>query len=220
MKVKEEIVHSGRSVTKTRNWAGIVYPESAPTDWREKLANLHMKALTSPVHDRDVNNEGELVKPHIHVVLSFDGPVSQKIANGVFAQFCGTQSAEYIRSLSSYARYLAHLDSPDKAQYDPREIDAYGGMNLTRLLAGEEDRSQVYSEICDWCANQGVTSFAVLVSYARLHRIDWFPAIVSKAYFFKTYLQSLGYDEGLARRQKTWREQDPTQSLRNENNPG
>ncbi|HDT7711324.1 TPA: replication protein, partial [Enterococcus faecium] len=45
---------------RTRNWTFVVYPESAPENWREFLDELHVPWVESPLHDKDVNPDGEL----------------------------------------------------------------------------------------------------------------------------------------------------------------
>ena len=61
---------------KVRAIAGILYTDSAPADWQDRIANLHMMALVSPLHDSDVQADGSPKKPHYHVMLIFDGPVA------------------------------------------------------------------------------------------------------------------------------------------------
>ena len=63
--------------SRTRNFASIVYPESAPEDWKEILIQQFVPAFISPLHDQDVNPGGEIKKPHYHVILMFDGSWSE-----------------------------------------------------------------------------------------------------------------------------------------------
>jgi hypothetical protein len=99
------------------------------------LADTHIPAFISPLHDRDVDGNGELKKPHHHIEIMMDGPITQKRANEIIEPFCGTKSAEYIHSLRGYTRYLCHLDNPEKAQYDPAEIIALNGADLECIQA-------------------------------------------------------------------------------------
>ncbi|MDU7039740.1 MAG: Rep family protein, partial [Lactococcus lactis] len=57
--------------TRTRNWTFFVYPESAPSNWREILDSYHVPWIESPLHDKDVNSDGEIKKAHWHVLLMF-----------------------------------------------------------------------------------------------------------------------------------------------------
>ena len=50
--------------------------ESAPKAWREILDDTHLRWVESPLHDRDVNPDGEIKKAHWHILLSYDGPVN------------------------------------------------------------------------------------------------------------------------------------------------
>mgnify|MGYP002655818694 FL=1 len=65
---------------KSRTWAMVVYPESAPENWEELLAETFMQFAVSPLHDKDTNPDGEIKKPHWHVILIWDGPVTQNTA--------------------------------------------------------------------------------------------------------------------------------------------
>ena len=40
----------------------IVYPESAPSNWRDTLNKTHLRWIESPLHDKDVNADGEVKK--------------------------------------------------------------------------------------------------------------------------------------------------------------
>lgn len=47
---------------KTRAWTFIVYPDSAPDNWRDILDELHIPWVESPLHDKDQNPTGEQKK--------------------------------------------------------------------------------------------------------------------------------------------------------------
>ena len=42
-------------ILKKRNWAFVVYPESAPSDWIEQLQQRGVVGAISPLHDKDLN---------------------------------------------------------------------------------------------------------------------------------------------------------------------
>nr|WP_012218463.1 replication protein B [Lactiplantibacillus plantarum]ADU77110.1 replication protein B [Shuttle DNA vaccine vector pLKV1]CAA77780.1 repB [Lactiplantibacillus plantarum]CAR79031.1 replication protein [Cloning shuttle vector pA13] len=63
---------------KGRDWTFIVYPESAPDNWRTVLDETHLLWIESPLHDKDMNADGEIKKSHYHILLTFDGPVTEK----------------------------------------------------------------------------------------------------------------------------------------------
>lgn len=179
-------------IRKTRNWAGIIYEDSAPENWRSVISEMHIPMLVSPLHDRDITVDGSLKKPHWHVVLMADGPITQEHANKLLAPLKGTKSAEYIKSLKGYVRYLAHLDDPDKATYNPDEIEAYNGADLSKLLQPTKTESyETIGKIIDFCVENSMTEFYELVEYARKNRPDdWFPLIINNAFMLSRYLTS------------------------------
>ncbi len=180
--------------SKTRNWAFVLYPESAPDGWQDLLADTHIPAFISPLHDRDIDADGVIKKAHYHVVIMSDGPITQNRANELIEPFCGTKSAEHIKSLRGYVRYLAHLDNPDKAQYDPAEIIALNGADLADLLKpNTSDNYRIIGEIMCYCEESEIHEFAALVQYALSTREDWLPVIVNKAFFVTRFLDSLRY---------------------------
>ena len=48
--------------TRTRSWTFLVYPESAPDNWRDYLDEEHLEWVESPLHEFDVNPTGEVKK--------------------------------------------------------------------------------------------------------------------------------------------------------------
>ena len=63
--------------TRVRNFATVVYPESAPENWQEILAEQFIPAFISPLHDKDINPTGEPKKPHYHVMIMYEGKKSE-----------------------------------------------------------------------------------------------------------------------------------------------
>ena len=51
---------SNKGVSRTRNYATVVYPESAPNDWIEVLTQQFVPCFISPLHDKDVNPGGDI----------------------------------------------------------------------------------------------------------------------------------------------------------------
>ena len=56
---------------KKSHWAIIIYPESAPPNWREILQDTGLEVAISPIHDQDINPDNTKKKPHYHVILNY-----------------------------------------------------------------------------------------------------------------------------------------------------
>ena len=86
---------------RARAWTFIVYPESAPENWRDVLDGFHLQWACSPIHDRDVNATGEPKKAHWHILLSFGG---KKRATGKSGAFQRLLTAHVRRSAKTKRR--------------------------------------------------------------------------------------------------------------------
>ena len=113
---------------RTRNYATVVYPESAPENWIENLSGCFVPCFISPLHDKDSNPTGEAKKAHYHVLIMFDSVKTIEQAREICEKIGGV-GCEKVNSLRGYARYLCHLDNPEKFQYTPSEV------KNSRLLA-------------------------------------------------------------------------------------
>lgn len=158
---------------RTRNFATVVYPESAPTNWKLVLQEQCVPALVSPVHDRDVNTDGTIKKEHYHVMILFDGVKTQEQAKKVFSVIGGI-GVEPVKSVRAYARYLCHLDSPDKVHYSPEDVLSLSGADYDTMIRLASDKYSAIGEMIEFCIENGVDSYAQLLLYAKNTRNDWF----------------------------------------------
>lgn len=175
--------------TRTRNFATVVYPESAPEDWQDVLARHAVPAFISPLHDRDVNPTGEPKKPHYHVMLMFEGKKSIEQVMEVFGSISGV-GCEVVKSVRGYARYLCHLDNPEKAQYDTSDVRSIAADYISTIGLAI-DKYVAIGEMQDFCEQYNVNSFYALAKYARVNRSDWHRILCDCAsVFMREYLQS------------------------------
>ena len=180
---------------RTRNFATVVYPESAPADWMERLDQYHIAALVSPLHDKDMNPSGEHKKAHYHVLLMFESPADyeSKVAP-IFAEIGGV-GREAVNSARGYARYLCHLDNPEKAQYSPSEVRCMGGADFYSITNLPTDDLKLIIEIKNYCRDNGVYSLAELMDLAEIHHPEWLSLIVmSRCYVIDKYIKSLAWE--------------------------
>lgn len=175
--------------TRTRNFATVVYPESAPEDWKEILFSHCVPAFISPLHDKDVNPTGEPKKPHYHVMLMFEGKKSVAQVEEIFSSINGV-GCEVVKSVRGYARYLCHLDNPEKYQYDTSEVTCLASDYLGTIGLAI-DKYHAIGEMQDFCDRYNVVSFYALATYARAHRSDWHRILCDcGSVFMREYLQS------------------------------
>ena len=184
---------SDNKSSRTRNWSIIVYPDSAPDNWRELIDELHIEWIESPLHDRDVNpSTGELKKAHYHVDLLFSGMKTyEQVVEVVEPLKCPIPKRTL--SVKGSVRYMAHLDNPEKFQYDPADIVAHGGVDLADLLRpSATERYGMIREMCEYVRENRITEFQELMDYAMAERFDsWFPLLCdNSAYVVGQYIKS------------------------------
>lgn len=182
-----------RAGTRTRNWAIIVYPESAPENWREILNELYIQWVESPLHDKDLNADGEPKKAHYHIMLAFPNPVPYERALAV-TEALNTVVPQKVTGTKGCIRYMAHIDNPEKHQYNVSEIVGHGGFDVGVMFkATSSDRHEIIGEMMDFVDDNLITSFADLCRFARRNKRDtWFPLLCdNSAIVMKEYVKAV-----------------------------
>lgn len=174
-----------------RNFATVVYPDSAPADWQSILSDLCIPCFVSPLHDSDKNPTGEDKKPHWHVMFMFEGVKTYEQVDEV-VQKIGGVGLENLQSIRGYARYLCHLDNPDKHKYNVEDVVSFGGADYTSVIGLAVDRYKAIKEMMNFCKDNDVHSYAVLCDWCAENRMDWFRLLCDSAsYVIKEYIKSL-----------------------------
>lgn len=93
------------------------------------------------LHDKDIQEDGTLKKPHYHIVFNLQAKHSkakflEAIANAI-GQHTDSISIDELIQLEGAVRYLIHIDNPEKHQYNEFEIVS-NDKRLRRFIVGEE----------------------------------------------------------------------------------
>lgn len=175
---------------RTRNYATVVYPDSAPENWTHILADQFVPAFVSPLHDSDVDPLNQPKKPHYHVIIMFDGPKTKDQAKEIFDLINGV-GCETITSIRGYARYLCHLDNEEKAQYSQEDVLCLCGADYSSVIGLPTDKYKAIKEMISYCIEYNITSYSDLLEYASEQRFDWFRVLCDNGtVVVKEYLKS------------------------------
>lgn len=178
------------STKRTRNFATVVYPESAPDYWYDTLTEQFVPAFISPLHDMDINPFGEPKKPHYHVIIMFEGVKTVEQAREIFEKIGGV-GCEIVQSVRGYARYLCHLDNPEKYQYPQDDVRCLCGADYQGTIGLATDKYKALAEMEDFCERYNISSYYVLSRYATVHRSDWSRILKDcGTVYMREYLQS------------------------------
>jgi hypothetical protein len=173
-----------------RSFNAVFYPESAPENFREMVTSWNVPALLA-LHDKDKEPDGEDKKPHYHLLLLFSGKKSFGQVHELVDQL-GSKVVEAAYDTRGSARYLAHLDQPEKFQYGVGVIESFSGAPVADLTVPLVDPTR---EIIDFVREQGMVSYAALVFYCRDNREDWLNSVKGHTVFWLGLLKSADWDE-------------------------
>lgn len=180
---------------RTRNFATIVYPESAPGNWLQILRDSCLNVFVSPLHDKDVNPDGEIKKPHYHVLVIYDSVKTQAQFLD-FASTFGGVGQEKVNSIRGYARYLCHLDNPEKYQYNVDDVISIGCEDYLNLISLPSDKYSAIREMIDFINTEHITLFSDLLLYCSNNNESWFRCLCDNGtYVIKEYLKSVTYSQ-------------------------
>lgn len=191
---------------KSKYFCCILYPDSSTYDVDKIIKSLAEELFTfavSPLHDRDIEDDGSFKKAHYHLLLAYS---SATTLNNIRCWFnaCGLPETELhsVRVCASgvgYFRYLTHKDNPDKVQYDDKDIIVFNDSaelfkKFSKTASEKIDDLVRIFQIVD---ELNTISFHSLIQYLMLNERDLFKMLTSSsalAICVKEYQRSLEYD--------------------------
>lgn len=179
---------------KNRVWAGIVYPESLPQDWSERMMLSGLAIAVSPLHDKDKKTDGTDKKPHYHVIAAWSGPTTYAVAAKFFRQFRGTIPIG-LQAPRGYYRYFTHADCPNKAQYDKADILHFNGFSPSDFLdLTKAEVNEIKRRLQRLCLEQGFRGYSELMDYLLFNgEPDEYDIASTQTMFFSHYLRDKQY---------------------------
>lgn len=192
--------------SKSKYFCCMLYPDSTTYDVVtiiKALAQEHLTFAVSPIHDRDIEDDGSPKKGHYHILLAYS---SATTLNNIRMWFkaCGMPESDLhsIRVCASgvgYYRYLTHKDNPEKAQYDANEIRVFNDFDevFKKFANTESDKIDKLVRIFQIVDELNTISFHSLIQYLMFNERDLFKMLTSSsalAICVKEYQRSLEYD--------------------------
>lgn len=191
---------------KSKYFCCVLYPDSSTYDVDKvinSLAEEHLTFALSPIHDRDLEDDGSLKKGHYHLLLAYSSATTLNNIRGWF-KACGMPESELhsVRVCASgvgYFRYLTHKDNPEKAQYDDKDIRVFNDSNelFKKFSKTASEKIDDLVRIFQIVDELNTISFHFLIQYLMLNERDLFKMLTSSsalAICVKEYQRSLEYD--------------------------
>lgn len=170
----------------------MLYPESAPADWREQLQKTGLPCAISPLHDRDVNATGEPKKPHYHVMVFYQGPTSYNVVKRL-TDGLNQPIPQVVEQVRGYYRYLTHMDNPEKAQYSPSGITTLNGFDIGDYVdMTKSEVTKALRALMEYIQDNDLMEYADLMDMTMCEGVppEWFDVAASHTLFFTGYLKS------------------------------
>lgn len=149
---------------KGRNWAFVMYPESMPKDWFDRLQMTGLPFAISPLHDKDLNPTGEEKKHHYHVICYYENSTTQKAVKELVCDLVNATLPIKLESMQGMYRYHLHLDNPDKYQYCDKDRIFINGFDVSKVDSlTYTEISKVLQEIQKFIVNEHILEYSDLL---------------------------------------------------------
>lgn len=177
---------------RAKNWTLVCYPDDMADDWLEKLRELKFPIAVSPLHDKDVNPDGDLKKSHYHVIIK--GGKSWIYWNDlkkVCKEIRGVAIPQHLSNVEGMVRYFVHADNPEKYQYSASEIQVFGQFDIEKAFKRTDaDNDAMSAEIIMYIVQNDVTEFSDLIEYSIAENYEWFRFINSRGWLIEKFISS------------------------------
>lgn len=155
-----------------------MYPESAPENWREILSEYSAPYAVSPIHDKDINPDGQPKKPHWHVTIAHQSKKSYDQVCEITSRLNAT-IPQKVANMVGNIRYMIHKDNPEKAQYEKSDIITGCGFDIENYLSRTKTESRtIMREIYAFIRESDINEFCDLMDYAFDNEPEWFDYLV------------------------------------------
>lgn len=178
--------------TKKRNWTFLVYPSSAPENWKDILTSTGLPIAISPLHDQDVNPTGEIKKAHYHLILCYPGPTTGSVVRSLTDEL-GQPWPMPIDSIQGVYRYFTHQDNLEKHQYSSDDIVVLNGFNIRDYAdLSTTDKARIKVELIKLIKEKCITEYSDFMDrMVELDKDDYFFVASTNTLFFNSYISSL-----------------------------
>ncbi|MDB7978912.1 replication protein, partial [Faecalitalea cylindroides] len=169
---------------KARYFTFLLYPESIPADWKQRLELIGVPIAISPLHDRDKSNvEGQTYKKaHYHVIYVARNPVTPESVRIKIKRLLGDKSIAkvqiVIRSMESMYLYLTH-ESKDavekkKHKYSKHDISLLNNFDIDRYITLDvKDKDDMLNDVCDLIDDHNLANMRELRRFLKAHGSEY-----------------------------------------------
>jgi hypothetical protein len=180
----------------------VTYPESSNhediADWFDFMGYEWSR---SPLHDKDVNDDGTLKKAHYHWIVGLHkGFTTCKEWHKIFKENfpSATPFVEICRDIQGAFDYHTHKKNPEKAQYDESDILKSEYFNPEdfvtteqKRLGRKQDKESNVTAILKMISEYQISEFFQIVDIVVAKYPELLGDLLQNTHFFTNYIKSL-----------------------------
>lgn len=183
-------------------WLCVFYEDSSP-NWADGLDEQGVAVCVSPVHNQDrwtkfdeeknpKHKAGELKVDHRHLLAEFDNPTSYEEFKA-FLEDAGIKSTniKFARSVRGMARYLTHMDSPEKARYSDDAVAEFGGASWREWCERSEDDHAMLCDMRLFIVANEVADYWAFHFWCDANQPEWSRLLDRKCYGIREFIGSI-----------------------------
>lgn len=186
-----QIINIRMASSRFRSWFFVAYPESMPANWQDVLVGTHVPVIVSPLHDQDLADDESVKKPHYHILVLYSAPKTLEQFKDDFLKPLNTEVYQIAKDTGGCARYMCHLDQPNKHRYSIGDITCLNGADWEKIAFSGNLEYDMLSDIMDWVRQNEVYYYWDLVNYCLKLNRTWANFVVNRSLFWVTALKSL-----------------------------
>lgn len=163
---------------KARYFTFLLYPESIPSDWIERLELIGVPIAISPLHDKDLSSvEGQQYKKaHYHVIYVAKNPVTADSVRFKIKKILGDKSVAMVKivvtNMENMYLYLTHESkdaiAKNKVKYAKENIKLLNNFDIDRYITLDvEDKEDMLNEVCDLIDDYDIANMRELRRFIR-----------------------------------------------------
>lgn len=190
---------------RAKNWTLVLYPEDVPADWKRYIRELQYPVAISPLHDKDVNPDGEKKKPHYHLIIRGGGGwITYKRLQQLGRDLKGIAIPSVLSNVEGMIRYFIHADNPEKYQYNREDIETIGLFEIEKAFRNTETQKlEITRNIMEFIRENDILEFSDLIDIVIDNSLDdWFDHLNHYAWTIERYISSRRNKNFQAKRQR------------------
>lgn len=181
-----------KSDLKKRNWTFVLYDDSCAKDWESYLVSTGVP-FSYAYHDKDFTEVGEPKKPHYHVLICFDGPITyQNVSNYAKRVGAANDVVQPVGSVRGIVRYFCHKDNPDKYQYSEDIIQCRNGFDPQDYFNLTVSQAKAFKrKVTNYIRDNDIEEYAELIdTLMDSEEDDMYDIATQNTFFFTQYIKS------------------------------